>query len=381
MSDQQWYIEVDLTTSEQEMADNAVEALQERWEDWEPNEGDMEVVQIEALSGVAAPVAQQASVGTEEIFRTFGTRLAGVPYQAGTPAQTTVTFTLIDDLEHLIESGTEIDIDGVTFETLNDALSPLGQTVVPNVLVQATVDGVQGDGLGNVVSKVSSLSFVTDITADAPTSGGVDAQSDVDYLSFLARKLQLRADTVVTKRDHELWALDWPGVGRAFALHTDDRHVTVFIADAYGEALTAAIKDAMEAAILDFRLVNTITDFVDPSYTTVSVTYQVKALPGFDFADLEARIDDALASYLSPTGFAAPKSGDPGVIAGNWVGTNVVRRNVLIDRIGDVEGVDYVDTITLALPSGGGAVNGVGDVVMTGTVALPRLGVVNGTII
>jgi hypothetical protein len=45
----------------------------------------------------------------------------------------------------------------------------------------------------------------------------------------------------------------------------------------------------------------------------------------------------------------------------------VVRKNVAIDRIADVEGVDYVDSVTL-----GPAPNGQGDVVMAGAVALPR---------
>jgi hypothetical protein len=87
-----WYVEVPLETDETTLADEAVEALQTAWENWEPNEGDLEVVLTEALAAFAAAAAQQASVATEEIFRVFGTELVGVPYQDGAPAGTTVTF-------------------------------------------------------------------------------------------------------------------------------------------------------------------------------------------------------------------------------------------------------------------------------------------------
>jgi hypothetical protein len=219
--DSAWYIELPVETDELTMADDAVDALQSKWDGWEPNDGDLEVVLIEALASLAAPVARQAALGTEEIFRIFGVELVGVPYQDGSPATTTVTFTLTDTELHTVPDGSEIDIDGVAF-----------------------------------------------------------------------------------------------------------------------------------------------------------LTYAVHALPGYDLADLQLRIDAMLADWLSPAGFATSKFGDPGVQIGNWIGTNIVRKNSVIDRIGDVEGVDYIDSVTLS----GGTPVGTGDVQMAGTVALPRIGVVTGTV-
>jgi hypothetical protein len=370
--DSAWYVDVPLESDEATLADQAVERLREQWTDWEPNEGDLEVVQIEALASMAAAVAQQASVATEEIFRAFGTQLVGVPYEDGSPATTTVTFVLTDTEVHLVEDGTEIDIDGYAFLTVGDVTNVLGQGQINAVPVECAVIGVEGNGLGISAARISALAFVAEVLVDAPTSGGTDAMSDEDYLGALSRKLQLRADTLVTKRDHEYWALSYPEVGRAYAVHTDDRRVTIYIATDAGEIVSTPTKTQMTTDVLNYRLVNTVTTIADPSYTTITVTYAVHALPGFDLVDLHARIDSALLSWLSPAGFATPKSGDPGTGTGAWVGTNVVRKNVAIDRIGDVEGVDYVDTVTLAIGSGAGAVNGAGDVVMGGTVALPR---------
>jgi hypothetical protein len=379
MATEDWYIEVPLESDETTMADEAVERLQDQWPDWEPNEGDMEVVQIEALAGIAAALARQSSLGTEEIFRAFGTKLVGVGYQQGAPAVTTVTFTLTDSETHVIEAETEIEIDGLAFLTTIEAANPAGTDTVPGVPVEASVAGTLGNGLGASASRISSLAFVADVTADTLTSGGVDAMGDDEYLGYLSRRLQLRADTIVTKRDHEYWALDWPGVGRAFAEHVDDRHVRIYVADVNGEKIDDIVKTDMETAILDYRLVNTITDIEDPSYTTVGVTYEVHALRGYDLADLELRADGMLASWLSPSGFAQPKFGDPGVQTGNWVGTNLVRVNSAIDRLGDVEGVDYVDDVVFNA-GGGGALDADGNVVMAGTIALPRIGTINSTV-
>jgi hypothetical protein len=369
IDDSAWYIEVPLEIDEDTMADAAVDYLQAQWTDWEPNDADLEVVQIEALSGMAGALAQQASVATEAIFRTFGEVLVGIPFQEGTPATTTVTFTLIDGNSYLIEDDTEVEIDGEAFLTVGDVNNVVGSTTIANVPVECATIGVEGNGLGTSVSKISSMAFVTDVVADHPTSGGSDAMTDQEYLGYVSRKLQLRADTLVTKSDHELWALDYPGVGRAYAINTADRRVTVYVADDFGEPLSAAIKTAMTTAVLNYRLVNTITTFADPTYTTVTVTYTVTALRGYDLADLKLRINSMLTGWLSPTGFGAPKFGDPGTGTSAWVGTNMVRRNSVIDRIGDVEGVDYINSVTLAP-----APDGNGDVTMAGTIALPRSG-------
>jgi hypothetical protein len=266
-----------------------------------------------------------------------------------------------------VEDGTEVDIDGYAFLTIGDRSNVQDTTVIAGVPVECAVIGVEGNGLGTTAARISALAFVAEVLVDATTSGGVDALSDDDYLGMLSRKLQLRADTIVTKRDHEYWALDWLQVGRAYAVNTADRHVTIYVADANGEPVSGATKTAMTADIVNYRLVNTVTTLADPSYTTITVAYAVHALPGFDLVDLKTRIDAALLSWLSPAGFASPKYGDPGTATGAWVGTNVVRKNVAIDRIADVEGVDYVDSVTL-----GPAPNGQGDVVMAGAVALPR---------
>jgi hypothetical protein len=354
VDDSAWYIEVPLETDELALADDAVDVLQGTWADWEPHDGDLEVVLLEALAGMASALAQQASVATEEIFRTYGVKLVGVAYQAGTAATGTATFTLTDTASYTVPDGSEIDVDGVAFITVGDASNAVGASTIAAVPIQAVDVGLAGNGLGVSASRISALSFVSGVVVNGTTSGGTDAMTDEEYLGYLSRKLQLRADTLVTKRDHEFWALDWPGVGRAYAVNTTDRQVTIYIADADGEVIPTATKTAMTTDIANYRLVNTITTLADPTYTSIGVNYVATALPGYDITDLKVRIEAMLAAWLSPAGFAAPKFGDPGVSGNTWVGTNVVRRNSVIDRIADVEGVDWVNAVALT----GGTIDG-----------------------
>lgn len=377
MSDQ-GFVSVPITTDSQTLADDAVERLRGQWDGWEPNDGDLEVVQIEALAPMAQNAAETASRMFPAAFREFGTTLVGIAYEGGAAASTTVTFTLTDTAGHTIPAGTEIDIDGFAFRTDADAVvAPLADTAA-GVNVVATENGAAQNALiGSVVTPISALAFVESITVDALTSGGADPEDDLDYQDRLARELQLRAKTLVTTRDFEVEALSDPGVGRAVAIADSARHITVILTDSAGEPVGTPVKDRLVEIFANYRQVNTVVTIVDATYTTVNVTWAVKAYPGFDLADLEDRINATLTDLLSPASWGKPKNfGDPGTLA--WYNEPVVRRLKLVDVVGDVEGVDYVTTMTIT--GSAGTVDGNGDLTMPGSVALPRPGTIAGTV-
>src|SRR4051794_5507225 len=136
MSDQ--FVSVPITSDSQTLADDAVEVLRDRWEGWEPNDGDLEVVQIEALAPMAQNAAETASRVFPAIFRAYGTDLVGVSYENGTRASTTVTFTLTDTDGHAIPAGSEIDVDGFSFATDAEVVVAPGLDVAAAVPVTAT---------------------------------------------------------------------------------------------------------------------------------------------------------------------------------------------------------------------------------------------------
>jgi baseplate J-like protein len=376
----QGFVSVPITTEGQTLADDAVERLRDQWDGWEPNDGDLEVVQIEALAPMAQNAAEAASRMFPAAFRQFGTALYGVPYQDGLPAEGTVTFTIIDDVGgYVIPAGSTIDIDGYAFAV------DVAQTVAPTVTtltgvgVTATENGSAQNGLvGASVTPISSLAFVESVSLDSPTGGGADAENDALYQDRFAAELQLRAKTLVTTRDFEVEAMADPGVGRAVAIADSARHITVVLIDDFGEPVDTAVKDRLVELFADYRQVNTIVTVIDATYTTVSVTYSVVAYPGFDPIDLAARIDETLAATLSPANWGRPSNfGDPGS-PDAWYNEPVVRKNKIIDLIADVEGVNYVVDVTIT--GSAGTVDGAGDLTMPGSVALPRPGTMAGTV-
>lgn len=371
-----YFVEVEITSDSQSLADGAVERLQGQWIGWEPNDADLEVVQIEALAPMAQNAAETAARVPGTVFRAYGTKLIGRPYDDGQAASTTVRISLLNTNGYTIPVGSEIVIDGFAFDTIEDVIVPAGTAVAAGVIVQATEPGVDKNGLaGDVVSMISALAFVTGVTVEAPTAGGTDPEDDEAYQSNLSQDLLLQAKTLVTERDFELWALSYADVGRVVATHTGNRAITYAMTTLEGEVVPLATKNAIAADFAAYRLVNTVLTFTDPTYTTIDINYTVKALPGFDYADLIARVNAMLRELLSPASYGAPKSGGPGGVTSGWINDPIVRTNLIIDRIGDVEGVAYV--VSVAIAGNAGASNAAGWT-MAGTYALPRPGVMTG---
>jgi hypothetical protein len=370
-----FFIDLPIETNAQTLADEAVERLQVRWPGWEPNDADLEVVQIETLSPMAENAAETAALVPGAVFREYGQKLIGRAYDPGTQAVASLTFTFIDPSGYTIPAGAEIDIDGFAFTVDTETLVPVDSDSVSGVEAHAVIEGAEANGLtGANVSALSGLAGIDDITLEGPTVGGSDGETDEDYQNNLSVELQLQAKTIITTRDFELWALRKEEVGRALAVHTGDRAVTVVAVTEEGTVVSTATKNELIADYAEYRLVNTVVTMADPTYTTIDVTYTVVALPGFDHADLEARIDAMLIELLSPDNWGMPKGAS---VLTTWVNEPVVRANLLIDRIGDVDGVNYVSSVSIVGSAGSASGS---NWTMAGAYPLPNPGVMTGTI-
>lgn len=341
---------VPFTTDAESLADDALARLQEHWEDWEPNDADLEVIIIETLSGIAQDAIETASEVPTAIFRQFGEEILGVPYQGAEAAEGVATFTAVDAAGY-DSTQTSPDDDGlvqiavgtVAFETDDPVIILPGETTV-DVAVTATELGTVGNGLSGNAEMITALAWVSLITVAAPTTGGVDAESDADYLDRIADRMQLRAETLVTGRDFEVAALAFPAVGRAVAIVGSPREVTVAVTDADGEALSSDVKDEIEAYYSEHRQVNTVYNVVDPQYSNIAVTFTAVSLPGYENAALEDLIISSVSQWLSPANWGKPANMEEGT---TWVLDNKVRYNELLRVIGQVPGVRYVSDATL----------------------------------
>jgi hypothetical protein len=383
------FVDVEFTSDPETLADDAVARLQERWDGWEPNEADQEVVMIETLAPMAAEATGVASNVPAAAFRTFGTKLADEPYIDGLFAVASLTFAVVPEGSPAravgqavtIEAGFEVLIDNVSFATDDEVTVPAGQTTAVGVPATCTIEGSDYNDLpGDTVTPMVAERALVAVTLDAPTTGGSDEEGDDDYQDRLSRTMQLSAKTIVTLRDFELWALvRYPTtIGRAVARHLGARHVELTLAGFDGLPVAAPVKAALVADYAQYRLANTTVDTPDATYTTVNVDYAVKLYPSADQAAAIAAVNAVLATELSPATWGSPKytRDRPQPV---WFNDPVVRRNKLIDLIGDVEGVDYVDTLTLSVPGGVPAPNANGDLTLPGAVALPEPGVFTGS--
>jgi hypothetical protein len=139
-----------------------------------------------------------------------------------------------------------------------------------------------------------------------------------------------------------------------------------FVADANGDALTAADMDAELAWLETYRPQNYELNVTAPSYTTIYVTCLVKVLPNYDASSVQSSVQAALMNWLSSAVW-----GNPNAQANVWLnsgnGFNIVRYKEAI-AVATVPGVAYVDTLTLGTaPSPGGT----SDITMPGPAPLP----------
>jgi hypothetical protein len=369
------FIEVPVETDADTLADNALDYLAAEWDDWEPNEGDLEVVQIEALSQMAADVANVAAIMPNAAFEAILERLFAVVPQDGTPATGTVTFTLVDTTANVIPAGTEIDIDGYAFSVDQDTPTTAGSGTVAGVPVTAIESDTGANGLtGDTVVLVGVLTFVSDVALNGVTGGAVDPETEQEYLDRGSQALELQAITLVTAHDYEVMALSDSRVGRAVAVDDrTNRRITVTASKADGSVVDAATKTALTALFDSYRQTTWQVVLGDATKTTINVTFQLHAYPNFDTAMVISSAKDAVVDFLDPTtwgSYLSAPSPTPDV-------EPRVRKNKLIDVIGSVTGVDYVVDVTITGSAGSVQTNG--DWLMPGAVPLPSAGTITGT--
>ena len=370
-----YYVQLDVTTDDQTLADGALADLQAKWGPaWTPNDGNQEVVLIETLAGFAAVAATNFASMSQEAFVALCTKLWGIPFQEGSPATTTVTLVFQDDFgNYYVPAGSEFDLSGFAFSTVADVYSG-NQASVEGVTVVSNDVGAQYNGLDSSDwANVTLPVWVADVQTEAPTSDGTDPQDTTDYLDYASRELQLRGRMVVTLPDYEITALDTPGVGRAYAVTDSARNVHVYLTDPAGEPVPQTVKDALSATYASERLVNVTVALADAEYSTIDIDYAVVAIPGFDTDALVESVNTNLTQLLNPLGWGTTAFGQPGSGPPTWVNDPVVRLNKVIAVIGNSTGVQYVVNDSVLI-------NGeADDFTMPGVAPLPQPGTFNGT--
>ena len=158
------------------------------------------------------------------------------------------------------------------------------------------------------------------------------------------------------------------------------RMITVAVVDANGNPVSSAVKNAVQADLQARRETTFIVNVMDPTSVIIDVTYQVKALTGYDQTALLASINAAIAAYINPATWGVPSDDPVG-----WNDNTVLRYLEVAQIINNVQGVDYITStggnLDLQIGLHSGTLGRV-DVTLPGVAPLPTTvgGTISGTV-
>lgn len=358
------FIDVELTTSEEQLAREALERLVTLIEEkgvvgWEPSDADLEVILLGVIAMMALNVATVAAVVPPAIFRAFGTQLVKLPYNEGAAATASTKWTIVPaEGVRTIEAGTTIEAGGLGFAVQADT-EVKAKAVSVTLEVVAVERGTEYDGITGVAQQSNPLDYVTEVQIIGETAGGAAQETDEEYLDRLGEALKLQAPRPITPADYQAFVLDVPSVivpggvkvGRATAIDLYnaatkeegiERCVTTFVTDSEGKALSKEQMEAIQTWVRGFRETNFLAFIEAPSYTKIFATLKIHVLAGFNTEAVLEAVKAALVAAINPKTWQNPLHATTGT--NQWLNEkpSKVRYNQIIGIIESVPGVAYV---------------------------------------
>lgn len=247
------FIEVEITTNESEIADEALEKLEQELAakgvvGWVPNEADLEIIILNTVASMVVAVAQIAAVVPAAIFRKFGTELIKLLYNEGAAATVSTTWTLTDTAGHTIEAGTQLTLGELAFYVESNVVVEAGHNTATVVLV-ASERGTEYNKLTGIVELVDAIAWVQEVTIIGESTGGANQENDEEYEERLAGALRLQAPRPITAPNFAEFTLDVPStvlpvglkVGRATAIDGYNPGTTTFTANTTNKSFNLAV--------------------------------------------------------------------------------------------------------------------------------------------
>lgn len=387
------YIPPDVETDQDAIAQQVFDNLALRAPGWQANDGNLETWLTEAWAESAAEVRALARDVPASIFTTYGEDVLGIVPGIALASEGVATFTAIDNLGYTVEVGTQFALpragdDLVAYATLEEAVIPVGDTVIANVPFAAVLTGADSNGLSGLGQMLDPVAWAEGVVVTEPTAGGADAEVPQDYLDRLSILMRMVALRPVLPQDFAILALQVPEVERAIAMNLYDpvtdtwdneRTVTVVIADIDGQPVSDPVKQQVVDMLEALREVNWIVHIIDATYTAIDVTYEVVAFAGQHESTVQAACDAALVDYLSPMNYRLNEA-SPAIAGGEVIfppEADTTRQqyiyvNELIALLDRCLGVDRVVSVSI---NGAAA-----DFLLPDPNAFPEPGVMIGTV-
>jgi len=385
------YIRIPLEVNSSVLSQQVFDYISAQAPNWLPQEGNLDVWIVRAVSSQAAENRNIASDVQDNIFRYFGANLVGVQPIDATPANGTTTWTMVDSLGHTIPAGTLVGVpDQVgniqSFYVMYDVVVPAGNTATSagQVVIHAVVPGTSGSALGGAGSQVvliDVLDYVQSIVLTAPTAGGVDDETDSVYLDRLVRKLQNLSQRPILARDFSSMTLDADvavyravtidGYNPATSTYNNERMVAVAAVTTLGQPVSAQVKTNIDTYLQANRELNFVVNVIDPTYTTINIVVTVVNTTGYTNAAVDDAITGSIHGFLDPVFWGQDPTLQSGTAGRTWVETPTLYYNDMISAISSTIGVARVNSLTL----NGAAAN----VALTTPAALTQVGTITIT--
>lgn len=219
------FIEFDIERDQSQMIADALDAIKTQFPAWVANEAHLEVALIEELARIASEATQAAGVVPEGIFREFGRELIQVAPIDGTLAGALVTITAVDNAGYVLPIGSKIGYrltgdELRIFETTAEAVIAAGATQALNVPIKAIEVGTAYNAIasGSNYEMVDQVAWVLTVVSTSASSGGVDAETDQQYIDRLSEELTLMGPKPVHASEFAILARRTAGVYRATAI-------------------------------------------------------------------------------------------------------------------------------------------------------------------
>lgn len=393
------YVNAGIETDPSALSETSFDELAARLAGWTPIPTEPDTVILEEVGAMAADVRDVASEVMTDIYRYFGASLASLPPVAEAQATVQSTWTAPNNAGYTIQAGWRVGIPAagdelIEFEVQSSVVIAPGNTAtaaggVTLVQVDGSADGNGLGGVGQVVSLIDSVPYAFVITLTGATSGGADAESDEDYLDRLSAELALQSPRPILPNDFAVLARRVTGVDRALAIDlykpadvpyvgspadsNRPRSVTLALVDAAGAAVSGGVKSTVDDLLQSLREVNFEVWVIDPTYTTIDVSFTAAAYAGYDAPTVQAAAIAAVEDYLSAENWGLLPYSDERL----WVSDDKVRYMEIAEVLNRVDGLRYVTALTIG--PGGGPL-GTSDVTLAGVAPMPVAGSVLGTV-
>lgn len=379
------YITLAIDTDPDDLAQEALDYLQDVIPGFVAAPGNIETWLIEAIARIASEVRDVAAQVPKAIFRYYGNTVVGLPPIDDVAAVATSTWTMKDNAGYTIPAGTVVSMQGpdgelVAFEVVDDVTVSAGSTATAagEVDLVAAEAGTAANDATGPVELIDSLEYVSSIALVVSPNGGTDAETDDEYLDRLSAELRLSTPRPILPSDFAVLARRVAGVERATAIdgydpagpsYDNDKMVAIAAHDEDGAAVGAGVKAEIESTLEAMREVNFVVNVIDPEFTTIDVTFTATIHDGYDPDEVITDAEEALAEFLSPLNWGLPPSGTGETR--EWINTDKVRYLDVATVINNVDGINAVTALTVE--------GGTADVTMTGAAPLPTPGTITGT--